>query len=273
MQTPLGQGSVQLCGLLGVGSTRVLAELVQHQGLVAVTPACGVGASVLCQVLRSSFCSHNSLARRACHLLSPRGASSDVRVAGHCRPSCSWQRRCWSASRCGQSAPPLRCALFRSPAHSCSVTGKERTLRFCASSGCWKLSLAFLIEQTDPRKASVFSVTRCPARCVGVEACVLAQNCSSSCLSGAGMAQPPTDPGPWGGRTLVGPPAERNVAPGGRGPGCGLWVGGRACQLALQRAVPGVSVQFLEGRSCTCSRTDVFFTQKQNPAQTGLAQW
>lgn len=81
--------SVLEAGSPGAGSGR-------HQGPCRAGPAsgsrgrgagvwgrgCGVGASVLCQVLPSSFCSHNSLARRACYLPSPRGAAIG---AGGCR--------------------------------------------------------------------------------------------------------------------------------------------------------------------------------------------
>lgn len=93
---------------------------------------------------------------------------------------------------------------------------------------------------------------------------VLVPNISSACFSGAGVAQPPTDSGPWGGRILVEPLVERNVAPGGRGPGTqalgrweGLPAGSSACGYL------GFLCSFW--KELMWSRTDAFLAQKQNP--------
>lgn len=90
------------------------------------------------------------------------------------------------------------------------------------------------------------------------EVCGSGCACAGAGFSGAGVAQTPTGPGRWGGRTLVGPLVERNVAQAAEDPACGLWVGGRSCQLALQCAVTW-------GFDAVSGRTDGFLAQKQNP--------
>lgn len=121
-----------------------------------------------------------------------------------------------------------------------------------------KLSSVFLIEQTDPCKASVFSLSCwCPPRCVGVGARVLAP--ASRVLEwprppqalDAGVGGPSL--GHWWSEMWLRRQRTRRVGSGS--------VGGPASWLSSVR-LPGVSMQFLEGLMGSSLRNRI-----QNPAR------